>query len=189
MRQRQLKYARHWASIVVVCGALVLHEPLTAQATGPVAAGALVGGGVGVAAGLLFAQDSCDMDPCTSGTHVLAGAVGAALLGGSGALIGSRVRLAGSRGRRAINGALLGGVLGGVAGIVLTATSCDADECGAAGYASLAMAGAGVFGALGSLIGGSGGASSMDLDVGSAVVQPIVAPGSRGVMVGARIRS
>jgi hypothetical protein len=179
----------HLARIVIVSALLTVpHLPLAAQGGSPnrTVTGALIGAGIGVGTGILFAHESCDMDPCIAEAYLFAGAVGAVLLAGSGAVIGLKTGRSGAVGAR--DGALLGGILGGAAGVILVATTCD-DECGVAGYTSLAVAGAGVLGAIGALIGGSSGSSSsIKFTVGSARLEPILAPVPGRTVIGARLR-
>ena len=177
-------------SILAAClSCIVAHAPVAGQEASRTSAvaGGIIGAGIGVGAGLLFAHDSCDMDPCGTGAYVTASALGAALLGASGALIGSEVRIGGARAR---NGALLGVVVGAAAGIALVSATCETDECGAAGYTSVALVGAGVVGALGAMIGGRDARpSSARLEVGPTLLEAILAPAPGRVMIGARLRT
>lgn len=63
-----------------------------ARRASPVLGGLAVGVASGAVAGLLFAHDACDQDPCSSGAYAVAAAGGASLLGAMGAWIGSRMR-------------------------------------------------------------------------------------------------
>lgn len=115
--------------------------------------GALVGGGTGLGAGLLFVHEACNDDPCSTFAYVLGAATGAAALGLSGALIGSRARLPQPARRNAWIGTAIGGVVGAAGGIALMAATCDEGDCGPAGYVSFPFATAGVLAGIGGFIG------------------------------------
>jgi hypothetical protein len=57
-----------------------------------IARGALIGGGAGLVAGVVFASVAAPSDSTREYSHVLTGAVGAALGAGIGAIIGSRTK-------------------------------------------------------------------------------------------------
>jgi hypothetical protein len=158
------------------------------QGTSPALIGALAGGGAGVGAGLLFAHEACNEDPCGTGAYVLTAVGGAALLGAMGALISSQAHAPHGARRSAWTGAAVGAAVGAVAGIVLVAASCENESCGPAGYASVAMVGAGVLGAVGAVLGSRLGAGSQEFRLGDATAIPILGPSSTGILVGARIR-
>lgn len=144
----------------------------------PTLVGALVGGGIGTGAGLLFVHDACDNDPCATGAYVLGAAVGAVALSGMGMLIGSRLR-PGPRSRRHVwIGVAIGGALGAAGGITSVAALCEDDSCGFPSYASVAALGAGLLGGLGALI-----ASEMGRG------EEGVASGATGIRAGLRARA
>lgn len=119
----------------------------------PALVGALVGGGAGLGAGLLFVHEACDDDPCSTFAYVLGAATGAAGLGLSGALIGSRANLPQPARRNAWIGTAIGGVIGAAGGIALMAATCDPGDCGPAGYVSFPLATGGVLAGVGGFVG------------------------------------
>lgn len=166
-----------------------VHDPSTVAMGGISSAliGAVVGAGVGGVAGGLFAHDACNNDPCSAGAYVVAGAAGAALIAGMGAIIGSRVGKGGAAGRNARTGTVVGALVGAGAGLTVVATTCDSGECGFAAYSAVALASAAVLGAVGGVIGGAGGGGDTASREAAAVVAPILGPSSRGMRVGVRV--
>lgn len=158
-----------------------------APSISPALLGAIVGGAGGGLAGLLFAHESCNEDPCSSGAYVLSGVGGAALLGAMGAVIGTHARGTRTARRSAWTGTAVGAVAGATAGIVLVAVSCGGQSCGPAGYVSVAMFGGGVLGAAGAAIGSRVGRVGRALDVGGQSAVPILGLSASGMLVGARI--
>lgn len=176
---------RRIAVFSVVLAVAVTARDLDAQARSAAARGALIGAPMGGAAGLLFAYESCDGDPCVTSAYLVGAVAGAALFAGMGAIIAPRVAGdPGSRGAR--NGAILGGVLGALGGVLLIATTCDSDECGPAGYTSLGLTGGAILAAVGSMIGsGVAGSRSQFRLFGNEVV-PLLGASSRGLVFGVR---
>lgn len=158
-----------------------------ASSTSPALIGALVGGAGGGLAGLLFAHESCDDDPCSGGAYVLAGMGGAALLGVMGVVIGAQARDPLTARRNLWTGTAVGAAVGATAGVILVAASCGGQSCGPAGYISVAMVGGGLLGAAGAVIGSRVGRVSQALGMGDVSAVPILGPSASGMLVGARI--
>lgn len=158
------------------------------EGTSPALIGALVGGGAGVVAGLLFVHEACNEDPCGTAAYVVGAVGGAALLGAMGTLIGSRTQVPPPARRTARIGAALGAGVGAVAGALLVAASCENESCGLAGYGSVAMAGAGVLGAVGAVVGSQLGGGTRAIQSGKASANPILGPSGEGILAGVGIR-
>lgn len=175
-------------TVVVLVVAIVPWSPAKSQnarAPSPVLIGTAIGGGSGVVAGLLFANEACDADPCSGGAQLVAAVAGGALLGAMGALIGAQARAPEAARRNAFTGAAIGAGLGVAGGVLLVATTCD--DCGFTGYTSLAMVGAGVMGGLGALIGSRVGRSDQAFRVGSTTASALIGAAGRNVLMGVRI--
>lgn len=169
----------------VVLALALTGRPSQAQGSSPAGKGALIGGPIGGAAGLLFAHDSCDGDPCTTGAFVVAAAAGGALFAGLGAVLASRVTQETS-GRGARNGAIIGGLLGAIGGVLLILTTCESDECGPAGYAALGLTGAAAFATVGSMVGDVIAGTQSELRLLGWKSVPLLGLSPRGAVIGIR---
>lgn len=158
-----------------------------ASSTSPALIGAVVGGAGGGLAGLLFAHESCDDDPCSGGAYVLAGVGGAALLGVMGGVIGAQARDPLTARRNLWTGTAVGAAVGATAGVILVVASCGGQACGPAGYISVAMVGGSLLGAAGAVIGSRVGRVSQALGMGDVSAVPILGPSASGMLVGVRI--
>lgn len=158
---------------------------LGAQGLSAPARGALSGVAIGGAAGLLFAHDACDDDPCAAGAYGLAGVAGSALFAGLGAVIGSQVGHD-AAGRGAVTGAVIGGLVGAAGGIGLVAATCADDDCAPTGYTAVGLLGAALLGGVGALLGHAVGGWSNGGSNARAVV-PVIRPAGDRVVVGLRV--